>query len=290
MMTPFESINLSLTSSRAKIAFFSENKPGFQVTLDLTAEPSITIKGNEMKWTYSWLPRHFYQTKETKITCDYLIYEISENPMQDFMIWYNRVNGILGSINKANISILNTTITNWLRSQQESIEEVSIFESCHQDVQYFSKNIKVLLSLNIFMNYNDKQFRMEIPDELTHLTIRNASFIKFEQFMSMKHQEIIIYGCDLTNLDIYVFLKSWMACESHLGLKTLKITFYGFSTMDMDLPYQWTTDPNIIKQFTSNPFNINITKGFNIKRCDGKMATLGAERINGKWHICFLVH
>uniref|UniRef100_A0A1I7TUL2 FBA_2 domain-containing protein n=1 Tax=Caenorhabditis tropicalis TaxID=1561998 RepID=A0A1I7TUL2_9PELO len=295
MMTPFELVNLSMTSSRAKrsVTIFSKIKSRFQITLDLfTDDSSFNIKGNKRDWTYGWLPRRRCRTKDV-ISGSTYIYKMTENPREDCMEWYGRMNGVLGRrINRAYVWSLNKSVTGWLQLQQESFEDFLIFYSYHQDINYFLKKIKVFGSLNLFMYEKNNQSRLEIPDEPFHLSIRDAHFIEYEQFMRLKHQEIVIYGSSLTYEDINKFLISWMLCESHLGLKSLIITISGPETMTLRIepPYQWTTDPNILRQFAGSPFNVNVTKGVNIQRCDGKIATICAERIWNRWNICLLVH
>uniref|UniRef100_A0A1I7TH98 FBA_2 domain-containing protein n=1 Tax=Caenorhabditis tropicalis TaxID=1561998 RepID=A0A1I7TH98_9PELO len=242
-----------MTSSKAKksVIGFSRIKPRFHLTLDFTGEPSITIKGSKRYWIYGWIPRHLHPTGHS-IYNFHSIYKVSENPMKDCIIWYDRVNGVLGRrINKANVWIINEKRTDWLKSQQETIEDVSIFDCGYQDVEYFLNSIKITGSLNIALGYNNNQLRMEIPEDTTNLSIRNASFIGYEQFMRLKHQNIILHGSILTNQDINEFLKSWMLSESHLHLKSLKIIVLGPPTMDviMELPFQWTTDSNLITKF-----------------------------------------
>uniref|UniRef100_A0A1I7TH97 FBA_2 domain-containing protein n=1 Tax=Caenorhabditis tropicalis TaxID=1561998 RepID=A0A1I7TH97_9PELO len=132
---------------------------------------------------------------------------------------------------------------------------------------------------------------MEIPEDPIHLSIRDARFIKYEQFMRLKQQEIVLRWSVLTIQEINRFLKSWMLCESHFILKSLKLIVSGPETIDlmMSLPHEVTTDPNILEQFRGfvyRPF----TRGFNIRRSDGRMATVSAVKSCNKWYICFFVH
>uniref|UniRef100_A0A1I7TUK0 FBA_2 domain-containing protein n=1 Tax=Caenorhabditis tropicalis TaxID=1561998 RepID=A0A1I7TUK0_9PELO len=279
-----------MTSSRAKklVTNFSGIKSRFHMTLDIEDKPRIIIKGDEMHWIYYWVdkdPSFFYSYDS--------IYTVSESRMEDCMKWFERINGVLGKrFNKANLWILNKSITDWLRSQQDSFDDVLLYDCRHQDAIYFLSNIKVFRSLVLLIRNYNKKFRIKIPEGLTHLTLRNASYLEFKQFMKFKHQEIVLCGSGLTNREINRFLESWIACKSHLQLKYLKIRVPGPETMDviMDLPFEMTTDPNILRKFKSSPFNVNASEAFNIKRCDGKMATLCVKKIWDDWHICFLVH
>uniref|UniRef100_A0A1I7TUK5 FBA_2 domain-containing protein n=1 Tax=Caenorhabditis tropicalis TaxID=1561998 RepID=A0A1I7TUK5_9PELO len=291
MMTPFELIDLSMTSLRARQAarFFSKVKPRFRVTLERknSDETLIIISGDEEEWQYLW-------TSEQLLTESSLFYieEFSENPIGDCMKWYETIKGVLGCrIDKVCDWCPNKSIIDWLRAQQDSIEDVSMMNGHQNDVKFFLKTMKVFGELEIEIADYGSQFRMEIPEGPIRLYIYNSRFIKFEQFLRLNHQEIILEESEMTSKEMNRFLKSWMACESHFDLKYLMIYMYELKIEDvlMNIPYERTTDPNIMVQFTSSPFWSQVDSGLKIMRRDGKMATL-PEFQDDRDHFFLLIH
>uniref|UniRef100_A0A1I7TUJ6 FBA_2 domain-containing protein n=1 Tax=Caenorhabditis tropicalis TaxID=1561998 RepID=A0A1I7TUJ6_9PELO len=175
------------------------------------------------------------------------------------MKWYESIKGVLGCrIDKVCILSPSISFTDWLRSQQESIEDVSIMEGHKKDVKYFLETIKVFGELEIKMNPYESNFSLEIPEGPTHLHIHTSEFINYDQLLRLKAQFIYLDESFLTNQEINRFLESWMSCESHLDLKFFKINIYGMEAVNkiMNLPHEVITD------------------GYKIRRCDGKEATV----------------
>uniref|UniRef100_A0A1I7THA2 F-box domain-containing protein n=2 Tax=Caenorhabditis tropicalis TaxID=1561998 RepID=A0A1I7THA2_9PELO len=252
-MNAMRKINFSMTSSRARqaVTIFSRIKPRFEVTLNLIMRPVIAIKGSETYWIYQWSSLTVDYPDPITLTSPHNIFYIAEHPMKDCFEWYKRISGVLGRrIIKATFWGLNKSITDQLRSQQESIDDVEIGGCSPKDVIYFLKNIKVFGSLDIEMSDYNERFRMDIPEEPIYLSIRSAKFLKYEQFMSLNHHGISLHNSDMTNKDINRFLKSWVACKSHLNLKFFEINVAGPNAMDLlkGLSYQITTDPKILSK------------------------------------------
>uniref|UniRef100_A0A1I7TUM7 FBA_2 domain-containing protein n=1 Tax=Caenorhabditis tropicalis TaxID=1561998 RepID=A0A1I7TUM7_9PELO len=74
-----------------------------------------------------------------------------------------------------------------------------------------------------------------------------------------------------------LFLKSWMACKSHLSLESFEINVSGPEAMEviMDLPHEETADQNVVETFKKKFNKPQVQVGFDIKRNDGKVATVG---------------
>uniref|UniRef100_A0A1I7TUK1 FBA_2 domain-containing protein n=1 Tax=Caenorhabditis tropicalis TaxID=1561998 RepID=A0A1I7TUK1_9PELO len=270
MMTPFELIDLSMTSSKAKSAviFFSKIKPRFRVHLEFWGHTEIRIEGQEEEWKYIWTSH--IQFRDNPIRR--LIY--SEKPFEDCMKWYEDIKGVIGGrIFSLKILGTNTSKTNWLRSQQESIDNVKLWFCFPNHVKYFLETIRVTGVLHIEVRSMTDSLS-EIPDGPYILLIKYP-FLCYEQLISIKSSKILLRNSRLKNQEINGFLKSWMTCESHLNLKLFGINVSGPGAVNeiLDLPCEMTTDPNILTKFEEYPFYTKVTRGFKIERCDGRMAT-----------------
>uniref|UniRef100_A0A1I7TUL1 F-box domain-containing protein n=1 Tax=Caenorhabditis tropicalis TaxID=1561998 RepID=A0A1I7TUL1_9PELO len=262
MMTPFELIDLSLTSSRAQraVTLFSKNKFRFSVEIELDVCPSIDIKGDKrIIWRYSWtsVQSMAYQSKY-----DYFLQstqKFSETPEEDCRKWYEMmIKGVLGCrITKISVCCPNISLIDWYRSQQDSIKKVSIFGGFQEDLKYLLTNLKVSEELVLDSCYGHN-FHLEIPEGPTRLFIKTSKFINYSQLLKLTAREINLYQSDLTNQEINRFLKSWMACESHLNLKNFEINVNGPEAVNeiMDLPHE------------------KAEYDYKIKRCDGKEANI----------------
>uniref|UniRef100_A0A1I7TUL6 FBA_2 domain-containing protein n=1 Tax=Caenorhabditis tropicalis TaxID=1561998 RepID=A0A1I7TUL6_9PELO len=291
-MEKMRKIDLSMTSSKARqsVTCFSRIKRRFWVTLSFVSDPIITIEGDKEVWSLVWTQNKLKmnQTPEDP----HRIQTYSENPMKCCMKWCDEVfKGVVGRrINNICVWNSNKSMTDWLRSQQDSIEEMTIKDGYQEDVEYFLNRIRVLGTLEFLIKRLNHNVQLMIPEGAYRLYIKNSEFIEYEQFMEMNHPEMILLWVILTNQEINCFLKSWMACESHLNLKVLIIEGYGPEIV-LDLPCEETIDPNILEKFKDYPFNFNAINGFNIKRSDGKMATL-VTYYNGLrqvYTLCFLI-
>uniref|UniRef100_A0A1I7TUL4 FBA_2 domain-containing protein n=1 Tax=Caenorhabditis tropicalis TaxID=1561998 RepID=A0A1I7TUL4_9PELO len=113
-----------------------------------------------------------------------------------------------------------------------------------------------------------------------------SKFINYEHLLRVKARNIVLKGSILTNQEINRFLKSWMACESHLDLESFKINASGFNPMKeiiMDVPHEVAIGLDAISE--KFPSYITLTSGYNIKRSDGKEATVCLSQ----WYDMFLL-
>uniref|UniRef100_A0A1I7UU18 FBA_2 domain-containing protein n=2 Tax=Caenorhabditis tropicalis TaxID=1561998 RepID=A0A1I7UU18_9PELO len=299
MMNPFELIDVSLASSRAKTAVknFSKTQKKFSVLFSVGG-PSISLTREQMKWLYRLssseeeagflayiYPYHNILNREN------LVINVSKEPLKDIMKWFDYVKEVLNcQIDNVSFKLLpssleNRRTTDWIAAQNSMVNEMEIsnnVENLNDDVKYIMERIHVTGSLNLSIWKYKEDFRMEIPGKPYHLHINNSKFIDYDQLLRLKSPVIILRQSILTSQEINRFLKSWMSCETHLELEALKISISGPDAMNeiMDLPHEKTNDPELVEAFKSSPHHIQVkTEMFTIKRCDGKKrATVVQDR------------
>uniref|UniRef100_A0A1I7TUM4 FBA_2 domain-containing protein n=1 Tax=Caenorhabditis tropicalis TaxID=1561998 RepID=A0A1I7TUM4_9PELO len=256
-----------MTSSRTKIAVteFSRLKSRFRVTLRLTNDTCIEIAGHGRTWNYNYSTNPSRLARSTYSTYwGGEIYNLSKDPLEDCIKWYEKIRGVCGrQIDNFFTHNPKPSITDWLRLQQDSIENVFIQEGRSDDVKYFLENIRVTGSFELIMSHFEMNFQLEIPEDPTHLLIYTSKFINYDQLIRLKAREINLRQSILTNRELNGFLKSWMSCESHLDLEKITINISEEQIIDeimVDLPHEVGTD------------------GYKIKRSDGKEANVKLDR------------
>uniref|UniRef100_A0A1I7TUJ9 FBA_2 domain-containing protein n=1 Tax=Caenorhabditis tropicalis TaxID=1561998 RepID=A0A1I7TUJ9_9PELO len=274
MMSPFELIDLSMTSSRAKraVTIFSRIKPRFSVRLYLRREQIIFIKGHEEEWGYVWRTN---QSPTRRLL--YFISAPSKNPRADCLKWYEMIKEILGcNVNDMCVPSPDKPLTDWLRSHQSSIEKITMISGEKEDVKYFFKTMNVFGKIDLAMSRSENDFRLEFPEGLNHLELFNTEFVTYKQLLRLKARNIVFTHSILTDQEINGFLKSWMSMESHLDLECFEMTFHDEEALReiMDLPNQMIADSNLMEKMRRIFIIYTMTTGFNIKRCDGKVATV----------------
>uniref|UniRef100_A0A1I7TH93 F-box domain-containing protein n=1 Tax=Caenorhabditis tropicalis TaxID=1561998 RepID=A0A1I7TH93_9PELO len=309
MMSPFDLLDLSLTSTKTKKAVkdFAKLKTKFLATLFASSDsPSISIsRGLNQRlpvletWSFTWT------TDETKIghkTEDFgvshNVTKYSENPIGDLMKWYDYIKEVLGCpfrsiyFNLETFPNQNRLIFDWLCSHQNSFGYMRIYSKDKQqseDIKYLFNNIRRAEELSLTGDLNEDDFHVEIP-EGRNLSIQNARFINYEQLLRLKHQDIFFQYSNLTNQEINQFLKSWIACESHLDLKTIEIPTQSRNIMDflIDIPNEVTTDPATLLKFYHR-FFFTVHQAHSIHRSDGKMGSMIMTRVKDTFSLCLLV-
>uniref|UniRef100_A0A1I7TUN9 FBA_2 domain-containing protein n=1 Tax=Caenorhabditis tropicalis TaxID=1561998 RepID=A0A1I7TUN9_9PELO len=278
MMCPIDLINLSWLSFRVDrtVASFSRTKPKFRVVLSFTQKPRLLIDVGTEYAGYGWTPKELETDSET----------YSKYPTKYLMDAYDYIKEVL----KCQFQIVvfdlssypsqNELITDWLRSQNQSIATMEISNSGKEtddDLKYLMSKITVTDKLILATRKYKDDFQMEIPTNSYETLIENSGFIDFEQLLRLKNSCITLHQSRLTDQELNKFLKSWMACESHLMLETFEINVSGPEAMEviMDLPHEETADPNVVESFGKKFDNPVVENWFDIKRCDGKVATVG---------------
>uniref|UniRef100_A0A1I7TJK4 F-box domain-containing protein n=2 Tax=Caenorhabditis tropicalis TaxID=1561998 RepID=A0A1I7TJK4_9PELO len=308
MMTPYDLLVLSLMSlkTRKAVKRFSRTKAKFQIVFEITAKPCLSFVGKKESWYYCWTSNRIevgYLERTFPLRVFYRVTKYSENPIEEFKKAYNYIKKVLRceivSIHYQ-LKLLhseNRPIIDWFRSTQESVNNLHIQGSDGEhddDVKYILSNLKVTERLFIMEPWLKEDLEMEIPEGLQHLQITGSYFIKLEQFLRFNYPEIVLRRLFLTNREINIFLRSWMACESHLNLKRLEITVPHPPVINeiMNLPHVETRDPNLI-DLLRRQFSTDRTNCFILTRSDGKIAIAGVTSLLQYfdfWRLCMLTY
>uniref|UniRef100_A0A1I7TH68 F-box domain-containing protein n=1 Tax=Caenorhabditis tropicalis TaxID=1561998 RepID=A0A1I7TH68_9PELO len=279
LFTQEELIETSLTSRRARhfIRGFSRFPPYPKPTIRLyiTAEPYIHLC-NKPSLTYKFT-RDALKDGQKKVygNINTTIYKYTENLLEGILNWLKYVTEVLS----CTIDLVDMTmdeipgetrkLADWLKNQQESYDCVEIYcdTEADDDLKYAIETIKAKKELLLGVE-TGPGFQVELPENLRNLEIA-SSFIGLEQLLRIKCKKIALSEPPLTNQEINMFIRSWMAQESHLNLCNMRIKIAE--------PHSW---PVILgyNEFLNFDLQQNeFTMTFRIVRIDGQMATIVIE-------------
>uniref|UniRef100_A0A1I7TH85 F-box domain-containing protein n=1 Tax=Caenorhabditis tropicalis TaxID=1561998 RepID=A0A1I7TH85_9PELO len=291
IMTPLELIDLSLVSARSKttVKNFLRVRPKFKAEMNISRGSNIIISARE-EWRLKKInkleeERRFMNNEVNEMAKAFeYIKEVLECDFDLIRIDFSRLHDE------------NRQFIDWLRSQQQIFDTIAIqgsYQNYDDDVKYLMENLKATGELVLVMLRHADDFQLEIPEGLRILHVDSSGFIKFEQFLKLDSEQIVFLRSPLTSQEIYRFLKSWMACESHLNLKALQITIDHPDVINAvkELPHvEVTIDNNIRGMFDRVAFFNSLTNGFNITRSDGKIATTCVLQTAATSRLYFVLH
>ncbi|CAL2034929.1 unnamed protein product [Caenorhabditis brenneri] len=243
MMIPLELINLSKTNPRTEmiVKTLPARKRTYTVSLTIIRVPSVTIHGSELNWGL-------------ELTQDFTNNEANYTYPRDIQLKhiyesYGYINRILNCAIKKLVYIPSPfidgkSIIDWLKNQQKSVEDILIQSdpsSYDNDVKYLLSNVKATESLRLLID-NKQHFRWDelLPKNLGLLCVDALNGISYQQLLKMNSSNIILSKSKLTSRQINLFLKRWMASESHLNLESFAVNIENHEAMDtiLDLPHQ----------------------------------------------------
>uniref|UniRef100_A0A1I7TH76 F-box domain-containing protein n=1 Tax=Caenorhabditis tropicalis TaxID=1561998 RepID=A0A1I7TH76_9PELO len=285
MMNPYELINISRISSRSK-RVVKRIKCKFSIFLIISNEPCIIIFGKQKSWTFNWVSYESVSGYEEYTKFDNIYHKInkySETPIEELLKLSDYIREVFGSQRHCvqfHLSLFpnqNKFITDWLSPYSMACIDISSDDKDNDDdLKYVVSNVNVIDSMTLEISNYKEDFQMEIPSTPYDVLINDSSFIKLEQVLRLENRRICLCLSRLTAKEINGFLKSWMSCESHFDLEAFDINISGPEAMDviMDLLHEETADPNVVKTFRDKFYRPEIQEGFDIKRCDGTVATV----------------
>uniref|UniRef100_A0A1I7UU10 F-box domain-containing protein n=1 Tax=Caenorhabditis tropicalis TaxID=1561998 RepID=A0A1I7UU10_9PELO len=277
MMSPFELIDLSLTSSRGK-SIVTNVGPRFE---------GFMVPGESLSIMVFEVGRRAYTKTSDESKDDEVAYGFEaeseyfkhlEDPIEGWKKWCKYLKEVLRcqfyevTFDLNNRGMGFREIVDWVKVQQDDFDNMTIEskEECDDDLKYVIETFPTVSELNISVSHYKEGFKMEIPGNLSSLTIRNANFIDNEQFLRLNAQINVFEEHILTNEDIHQFVRGWMSMEAHVGLKTLMLRMENqerFNGMLTGIPFEQITDVEILERHQNRLQGDDM---FRITRCDGK--------------------
>ncbi|CAL2043233.1 unnamed protein product [Caenorhabditis brenneri] len=279
-MCPLDLINLSLAGKRTRnlIKMVFGCNSGRYLTIDIGEGYEITLQEELKTWIFLIKENHSKKRKTEYLFCE-TCYITLQNPLEEFSNLLENLQNIYSckirdvSMNMDMFPSQNQGIVNVLKSRQESFKSLEVFseKKSDSDLKYLFDHLKISQYLTINSSKIPDDFEGKLPESLEELNINNARFLKLDQLLRLQSSRISLQDTTLTSIEVNVFLKSWMAGESHLNLRQFEIGFR-FGRLD---------DYDIMEGIPFDMVNGSVDSEIEIKRIDGRMARITATELGG---------
>ncbi|EFP01971.1 hypothetical protein CRE_22781 [Caenorhabditis remanei] len=291
-MRPFELIQFSMTSSKARVIlkYLLRASVNFKYRLivNISNKPNITVMGSD---TYFGciLTSDKSESEKTEyfegpdgLKAD-RIWMYSDNVIMDWMKLFKIVTELFNFQRHAVTLCLdafpdqNKTFIDLIRSQL-SFAHFFEFDGkivADQDVEYALKNIIVTEYLDFKCELSNN-FQLKVTNNLEKITVTNGNWLNYNQLIQLKASGLEIKGSKITNVELNAFLISWMQSECHQDLSHLEIQVNDPETRDviLDLPHEIIDNDVIREGRTVKNEIIRMRGGIDIKRNDGATGTI----------------
>ncbi|KAF1750360.1 hypothetical protein GCK72_016909 [Caenorhabditis remanei] len=291
-MRPFELIQFSMTSSKARVIlkYLLRARVNFKYRLivNISNKPNITVMGSDTYFVCI-LTSDKSESEKTEYFEDAhglkadRIWVYSGNVIMDWMKLFKIVTELFNfqrhavSFRLDTFPDQNKTIIDLIRSQL-SFSHFFGFDGkivTDQDVEYALKNINVTEFLNFKCELSNN-FQLKISKTLEKITVTNGNWLNYNHLIQLKAYEVEIRGSKITNVELNAFLISWMQSECHQDLVHLKIPVSDPDRLEaiFDLPHE-RIDKDVIRHGKTVKNEIfRLRGGFDIKRNDGVTGTI----------------
>ncbi|EFO93980.1 hypothetical protein CRE_09781 [Caenorhabditis remanei] len=295
-MDPFEIINFSIISKRAKaITKQMSFCPRYSIRLFIDETLGIEIRGTDKLGLSMYLitPDKRIDGKIVEIERVGFIlrrvYKYSKDPVDE---WKQLCIYVLEIFKKQTIDVLsmtmddfvdqNVSIIDFLRTNVKSVDVCYLFQSeeendVNEHAAYLLNNLKVNNVLNFLLDMKNGNFDGKIPKNLKELHILSSQWIGYEKLLEIDCKRVVLRDNQISNKQWNLFLKKWIAVETHSNLEYLHLDYREieeFKTLVLhDIPHE-VVDGGVKR--TINGYlnsHIEINGGIDIRRVDGKTAT-----------------
>ncbi|CAL2039058.1 unnamed protein product [Caenorhabditis brenneri] len=272
-MSPFELIHLSMVSRRSQTIVKTFSKPKlrnkFKLEFRIVNNYKFSMKNERMKCEYILTSSGYNEF--SVIYTDRKRFDTIQKRTENKFDEFKKICIIVLDIFESNRKILHFDINADPNENRVIIDMLKSksFESCHiydnegneQDLKHLLENLEFTEKLTIFSIRH--YLPMELPKHVKSLSFGNARFVTLEQLLRLECARISFGTTSLTNRDINMFLKSWIALESNLNLEHLEIGLLSSSTEDVlrNIPIEIPDGIPLLPP-----------SGVDIKRNDGMMA------------------
>ncbi|EFO98784.1 hypothetical protein CRE_30512 [Caenorhabditis remanei] len=324
---PIEIINFSLISNRTKqITKMMTVCPKYLVALDIDKNLQIDIRGtNEtISCIYVMTSEENVDGETEEIDEDGCInrkiYKYSKDPVDE---WKQLSIYVLEIFKTQTIDVFtmyldlfvdqNKSIIDFLKTNVKSIDECILSQrkdeiNVDEDFGYLLDNLKINDMLYSMLNIKDDNFDGKIPRNLKHLIIKHANWIGYEKLLEIDSVTVDIWKHRISNKDWNLFIKKWMAMETHFNLEILEFelnSFEDFRELILhDIPHEEVAEEvkrtlitelvlhdiphEVVDEDIKRTLNMSVDQGsygspreisggIDIKRIDGKTATFSVH-------------
>ncbi|EFO95897.1 hypothetical protein CRE_23274 [Caenorhabditis remanei] len=165
------------------------------------------------------------------------VYKYSKNPVNE---WKQLCIYVLEIFNKQTIDVLtvcmdefvdqNVSIIDFLKTNVKSVEECYLYhvykeKNMDWHIAYLLNNITINGKLCSMVNISNKNFDGKIPKNLKELNIYNSQWIGYEKLLEIDCKSVVLEKNQISNEQWNMFLKKWIAMETHLNLEYLELDY-----------------------------------------------------------------
>ncbi|EFO93983.1 hypothetical protein CRE_09814 [Caenorhabditis remanei] len=311
-MHSFEIIKFSLITKRTKaVAMQMTFLPRYSIQLNIQSRNRLEVCVVGPKYRticcYSFLSDEKMDgevVESDRADC-YEIYacKYSINPVEG---WKQFCKHVLEIFKKQTVNVLtlymdafvdhNVSFIDFLKTNVKSVTECNLDQSDEKNnvdehAAYFLKNITVTNELISFLHHKNAYFNGKFPKHLKKLFIKNSEWIGYEKLLEIDCEHVVLKQNRITNEEWNMFLKKWMAMETHSNLKNLEVNYRELEEFRAlvlhDIPHEVVDGgvKRVIKTRCRETYEI--TGGVDIRRIDGKTATFFVYR---DFHFAMNIH
>ncbi|KAF1758977.1 hypothetical protein GCK72_015437 [Caenorhabditis remanei] len=312
-MDPFEIINFSMTSKRAKIvtkAMVFNSKYVICVFIDTTLGIAINGTKNRVSCVYEMTSDKQMDGKTEEDKRNRFItrkaFKYSKDPVEE---WKQLCKHVLEIFKKQSIDRLtmtmdafvdhNVSIIDFLRTNVNSVEKCNLWHSedendVDEHAAYFLDKLKVSNELYFYLKIKNDNFNGKIPKNLNELYLPNSHWIGYEKLLDIDCKHVVLTNDRIWEEEWNLFIKKWIAMETNQNLEYMELDNRNLDIFRIhvlyDIPHEVVDDG--VKRILKTRFNQNqeFNGGIDIRRIDGKTATLCVCRIFGMNRFAMRVH
>ncbi|EFO98703.1 hypothetical protein CRE_19509 [Caenorhabditis remanei] len=298
-MHPNEIINFSMISKRAKavaklMSFYS--KYSIHLSVD---KLMLDIELHGTKNVVSYIMKPSDEAKDGKIwekeKNGYIkreVYNYSKDPIEE---WKQLCKFVLEIFKKQTIDVFsinmgsfvdqNDSIIDFLKTNVQSVNDCKIYQLDEEinveNFAYFLNNITIDNELASWLHIENYYFDGKIPKNLNELYIHNSRWVGYERLLEIDSKRVVLTSNQITNEEWNLFLKKWIAKETHLNLEYLQFNYREIEEFRAlvlhDIPHEVVDEAvkRVLKIYRDEKREVN--GGIDIRRTDGKTATFFAH-------------
>ncbi|KAF1758965.1 hypothetical protein GCK72_015425 [Caenorhabditis remanei] len=295
-MHPIEIINFSMISKRAKavttnITFYSK----YAIGLGIGETMAIAINGTNGLVSCIYLMTSnermngMVEEYENNGFIQRKVYKYSKDPVEE---WKQVCKYVLDIFKRQTIDVLgvaldvfvdqNVSIIDFLKTNVKSVNGCNLDQweeenDVDEHAAYLLENIKINNELRSDLDTKNVDFDMKIPKNLKELHIKKADWVGYDKLLEINSAQVSFGTNRISNKELNLFFKKWMAMETHLNLELLAFEFKSVEVLRLfvlhDIPHEVVDEKVKRTLITYDDETEEISGGIDIRRIDGRTAT-----------------